>query len=264
MDLRWILRRLLEGERYNFLAESYHQRRHQRLMIESVDGQFIKCLWFKICAFKMGSINDISSLIGAIKSCFVIPFGKVNDIWTDEQANLWTLDSLQSTPSYSEPVEAIYEEETLSEKSHALKAWLFVFFCAFACCCTNGTCIKKQNSLSASFCARAIAVPTTQKKLQTVWTGGVWMKSQMASTCLRTQQIFVTLTVEEGERFEVGVYCLSIGFLPTFEMLLCTFRIISNNRRIVFTAHFGKGQKFVVEQKYLHQSKQREKSAKQN
>ena len=163
MDLRWILRRLLEGERYNFLAESYHQRRHQRLMIESVDGQFIKCLWFKICAFKMGSINDISSLIGAIKSCFVIPFGKVNDIWTDEQANLWTLDSLQSTPSYSEPVEAIYEEETLSEKSHALKAWLFVFFCAFACCCTNGTCIKKQNSLSASFCARAMAVPTTQK-----------------------------------------------------------------------------------------------------
>ena len=55
------------------------------------------------------------------------------------------------------------------------------------------------------------------------------MKSQMASTCLRTQQIFMTLTVGEGQRFEVGVYYLSIDLQPNFEMHLCTLQNHTTN-----------------------------------
>ena len=90
-----------------------------------------------------------------------------SDRWTDKLANLWTLDKTACTCKVQHPILSLrrpcVRKKLYRERSHALKAWLWFFFCAFAFCCTPTTCIKKEDSLSASFCARARAVPTTQK-----------------------------------------------------------------------------------------------------
>ena len=91
-----------------------------------------------------------------------------SDRWTDKLANLWTLDKTACTCKVQHPILSLrrpcVRKKLYRERSHALKAWLWFFFCAFAFCCTPTTCIKKEDSLSASFCARARAVPTTQNK----------------------------------------------------------------------------------------------------
>ena len=62
------------------------------------------------------------------------------------------------------------------------------------------------------------------------------IKSRMASTCLRTQQIFVTLTVEEGQTLEVGLNYLSLDLnwasnQSNFEKLLCTLQSIKTTKQ---------------------------------
>ena len=73
-------------------------------------------------------------------------------------------------------------------------------------------CIKKWDSLSS---VHGHGGANYAKKLPTVWTGGTEWKAEWREG-LRTQQIFVTLTVEAGQRFEVGPHNLGIDFWQNF------------------------------------------------